>query len=49
MKNRWEGKLKKDPLPWLLESNPWTKYKVLTELLDESDSTSSVIDAKQKF
>ena len=32
-----------------MESNPWTKYKVLTELLNKPDSSSAVIDAKQEL
>ncbi|MEW6042145.1 MAG: hypothetical protein AB1633_11555, partial [Elusimicrobiota bacterium] len=49
MKTKWQEKLKGDPIPWLLESNPWTKYKVLTELLHKSDSSSAVINAKQEL
>jgi len=28
------------PIPWVLESNPWTKYKVLTEPLNNPNSSS---------
>ncbi|HEC93520.1 MAG TPA: nitrogen fixation protein NifH, partial [Candidatus Atribacteria bacterium] len=42
MKTKWQEKLNGNPIPWLLESNPWTKYKVLTELLNKPDSSSEV-------
>ena len=49
MKTKWQEKLNGDPISWLLESNPWTKYKVLTELLNKPDSSSEVIAAKQEL
>jgi hypothetical protein len=30
----WKNKLKENPMPWLLESNPWTKYRTLIDLLE---------------
>ncbi|HEC31196.1 MAG TPA: hypothetical protein ENI41_01750 [Deltaproteobacteria bacterium] len=49
METKWQKKLNGDPIPWLLESNPWTKYEVLTELLNKPDSSSEVIAAKQEL
>lgn len=34
----WQQKLKADPRSWLLKSNPWTRYKTLTELVDEPEA-----------
>jgi len=28
----WTRKLKSNPIDWLLDSNPWTRYKTLTDL-----------------
>jgi len=42
MNDKWKKKLKKDPIPWLLESNLWTKYKTFTDLLGISSSAKEV-------
>ncbi|MCK5137131.1 MAG: hypothetical protein KAR19_15195 [Bacteroidales bacterium] len=42
----WTNELKDNPIPWLLESNPWTKYRTLTDLLDLSETDGEVINAK---
>ena len=44
--NKWKTKLKGDPLPWLLESNPWTKYRTLTNLLELPENSKEVKAAK---
>ncbi len=49
MKTEWQEKLNGNPIPWLLESNPWTKHKALTELLDEPDSSSEVVAAREEL
>jgi len=49
MKTKWQERLNDNPIPWLLKSNPWTKYKVLTELLDKPDSSLEVIAARQEL
>ncbi len=49
MKLTWRERLNDDPIPWLLESNPWTKYKVLTDLQNKSVSLSEISSAKQKL
>jgi hypothetical protein len=30
----WKNKLNADPIPYLLQSNPWTKYRTLIDLLE---------------
>jgi len=47
MRSVWKTKLKKDPLPWLLEGAPWTRYNTLIELLDLPLSHEDVRKAKQ--
>ena len=49
MQTKWQGKLNRNPLPWLLESNPWTKYKTLTDLMDMPLSSLEVKRAKQEL
>lgn len=46
MNSKWQSRLRKDPIPWLLESNPWTKYRTLIDLLDKSPRTKTVRQAK---
>ena len=43
----WKTKLKKDPLAWLLQGAPWTRYKTLTELMELPESHEHVKQAKQ--
>ena len=38
MKENWKDKLNADPVPWLLESNPWTKYKTISDIVETSES-----------
>lgn len=42
----WTMKLKNNPTDWLLESNPWTRYRTLTDLLELSITDNEVINAK---
>ena len=49
MKEKWLEKLNGNPIEWLLSSNPWTKYKTLTDLLEKSESSNEVKDAKKEF
>jgi len=39
--------LRNDPTPWLLESNPWTKYRTLIDLIELPENSEQVIQAKQ--
>jgi len=49
MKTKWQDKLNDDPIPWLLESNPWTKYKTLVDLMEMSPLSNEVIKAKRQL
>jgi hypothetical protein len=40
MEENWKTRLKGDPLPWLLSSDPWTRYRTLKDLVPESEETS---------
>ncbi|MBC8185827.1 hypothetical protein H8E88_32470 [candidate division KSB1 bacterium] len=45
----WQNILNGDPIPWLLESNPWTKYRTLVDLLDLPKDSSEVTAAYQEL
>lgn len=45
MKN-WIEKLNDNPVEWLLRSNPWTKFRTLTDLMDLNESDDKVVAAK---
>jgi len=45
----WINKLNDNPTAWLLESNPWTNYRTLIDLLELPENSSKVFDAKQKL
>lgn len=45
----WKNKLKADPSKWLLDSDPWTRYKVITDLLDRSPDCGAAIQAKKEL
>jgi hypothetical protein len=42
----WKSYLKKDATEWLLESNPWTRYKTLTDILEYAEYSSKAKEAK---
>lgn len=42
----WTKSLKESPIKWLTNSNPWTKYKTYTDLLEYDKSNKEVIEAK---
>jgi len=46
---KWQEKLNSNPITWLLESNPWTKYKTLVDLLDQPPSSKEAIAAKNEL
>ena len=46
METAWKERLREDPTSWLLESNPWTRYRTLTDLIDMPLSSDEVKDAK---
>ena len=45
----WKSKLNADPTPWLLESNPWTKYRTLTDLLELPVSDPAAVKVKTEL
>lgn len=49
MSIKWRKKLRSDTLPWLLGSNPWTKYKTLTDLMDVPLSSIEAKESKKEL
>lgn len=47
--DNWKAKLHADPLSWLLESNPWTRYRTLTDLLGMPVSDTDPVKAKNEL
>ena len=45
----WEALLHANPLDWLLKSNPWTRYRTLTDLLDLPPLNERVIQARAEL
>ena len=45
----WTKKLSSNPVDWLLNSNPWTKYKTCTDLLGLNESETESIEAKAEL
>lgn len=44
MNTEWKTKLNADPIPWLLESNPWTRYRTMIDLLDYPVDNDDITD-----
>ena len=49
MSKTWTKYLKKNSIEWLLESNPWTRYRTLIDLLDKPETDIEVMDAKKQL
>ncbi|MFC1921094.1 hypothetical protein ACFLYQ_05155 [Chloroflexota bacterium] len=49
MSIKWLEKLNGNPAQWLLESNPWTKYRTLVDLMDEPPDSSGVLRIKKEL
>jgi hypothetical protein len=47
--NNWTQKLNDNPINWLLESNSWTRYRTLIDLLDKPEDSTEVIKAKNRL
>lgn len=45
MGNSWKTALKGEPIPWLLDSNAWTRYRTLTDLLELPSDSPKVCKA----
>ena len=44
---KWLRKLNGNPIDWMLDSDPWIKYKTLTDLLDLSPESKNVQSAHE--
>lgn len=49
MNDKWKSKLNDDPIPWLLDSNSWTRYRTLKDLLNRPTSSIEVEEAKSEL
>jgi hypothetical protein len=47
--DNWLQKINTNPIDWLLNSNSWTIYRSMIDLLDKSEDSIEVIDAKHKL
>jgi hypothetical protein len=47
MNTLWQQRLNADPLSWLLTSQPWIRYRTLTDLMGKSADDPEVQDTKQ--
>lgn len=47
--NIWIKKLNTNPIEWLTTSNPWTKHKTYTDLLEYDISSKEVIESKTEL
>jgi len=45
MKNKWQNYLNGDPIPWLLDSNPWTRYRTLLDILESPEDSDEAEEA----
>ncbi len=43
----WRNLLKQDPTGWLLEGEPWVRYRTLVDLLNKKETDKEVIGAKE--
>lgn len=47
--NPWPHHLNQNPTNWLLQSNPWTRYKSYTDLLEMEKSEPEAVAAKTEL
>lgn len=45
----WIEKLNDNPIEWLLESNPWTKFKTYSDLLGFNETNTELANAKKEL
>ncbi len=45
----WTEKLNDNPIDWLQESNPWTKYKTYSDLLGFNETNRELTEAKKEL
>ena len=48
MAENWLSKLNGNPLEWMLESNPWTRYGTLTDLMGYPQDGSEAAAARMQ-
>ena len=46
MTNIWKNKLNDDPVPWLLESNSYTRYRTIIDLMELPKDSDMALQAK---
>ena len=44
--NNWKKLLKQNPTDWLLEGEPWVRYRTLVDLLEKKENNKEVMRAK---
>lgn len=49
MKKKWLKHLNDSPIEWLLESNPWTRYRTLVDLLDYPEDDKDVKNCRKEI
>jgi len=49
MPEKWLSMLNNNPIGWLIESNPWTKYRTLIDLLEEHNSSKKLLEVKEEL
>jgi len=47
--NRWTEKLNQNPVEWLRESSPWTRYKTYQDLLGLDASDADLIESRNEL
>lgn len=47
--NNWKKLLNQDCSKWLLEGEPWVRYRTLVDLLDKTENDKEVIKAKKEI
>lgn len=45
--DNWLTRLNADPIEWLLDSNLWTRYKTLVDVLDYPEDDQMVVKARE--
>ena len=45
----WTDRLNDDPTDWLLDAEPWTRYRTLVDLLDRPAEDADVVQARSEL
>ena len=46
MTNIWKNKLNDDPVPWLFESNSYTRYRTIIDIMELAEDSDLAMEAK---